>query len=44
VSQAAAIDLFPLYEVLLEQERAVLTALNMLKAEGNLLLGFGWVP
>lgn len=44
VSQTAAVDLFSLYEVLLEQERAVLTALNMLKPEGNLLFGFCWVP
>ena len=44
VDEASVIDLFPLYQVLLEQERQVLTALNMLKPEGNLLFGFCWVP
>lgn len=37
-------DLFVLYELFLERERAVLTVFNMLKPEGNLLLGFCWVP
>ena len=44
VSHSSSVDLFVLYELFLERERAVLTVFNMLKPEGNLLLGFCWVP